>query len=403
MSESEDKRTGNALPPEGEKAAQGEGPSRLVEKTVSAPGGQSQAAPAEGGAAAPAEASTDAPGDAPAAPKKSDLPTRLLTAAVAIPLILAFLYAGGIWWMLLVCVVMGLGTTEFYMFMEAKGMKPHRLVGISATIGLVVIAQGSNAYYVTHLLMLAILGVLMWQLMIRRETADAISAMSVTVFGVIYVGWLGSHFVLLRNVGVEVEHQYLAGAVGGGVSNFLSGIGLSGGKDVVHGGVANVGMLFMLLAIGGTFLADTGGYFVGRKFGKTKLAPSISPKKSWEGLGGSLLGATLGCVLLKLAYTLLLPEEKFAAEFEYYHCAILGALITFFGLAGDLVESMLKRDARVKDASGLLPGHGGFLDRLDSLNFTVPLTYYYAKVYYFMNFTPDVGEKLSEFLQRYGF
>lgn len=388
---------GNALPPDGEKPA---GPSRLVEKTVSAPGGVEAKAPEQAEPAAEPAAAAEAPAEK----KSSDLGTRLLTAVVAIPLILLFLYGGGLWWMLLVCVVMGLGATEFYMFMEGKGMKPHRLVGISATLGLVIIAQGSNAYYVTHLLMLAILGVLMWQLMIRRETADAISAMSVTIFGVIYVGWLGSHFVLLRNVGVEVAGKYFSRGGAGGASSFLKGIGLSGGSSTAAhaGGIENVGMLFMLLAIAGTFLADSGGYFMGRKFGKTKLAPSISPKKSWEGLGGSFIGATLGCMLLKFAYTLIFPEEKFAAEFEYYHCAILGALITVFGLAGDLVESMLKRDARVKDASGLLPGHGGFLDRLDSLNFTVPLTYYYVKIYYFLNLTPDVGAQVSKFLQRYG-
>lgn len=347
-----------------------------------------------------ASQTVSAPG-APEAPKAgSDLSRRLLTAAVAIPLILAFLYGGGLWWMTMVCAVMALGTIEFCMFMEAKGLKPHRLVAISATLGLVIIAQGSNAYYVTHILMLAILGVLMWQLMIRRETLDAIVAMSVTIFGVIYVGWLGSHFVLLRNVGVEIAGKYFSGATGG-VAGFLSGIGVNA-SNAGEANLPNIGLLFMLLAIAGTFLADTGGYFVGRKFGKTKLAPSISPKKSWEGLGGSFLFAIVGCMLFKWLYTLLFPAEKFAAEFEYYHCAILGALITVFGLSGDLVESMLKRDAQVKDASGLLPGHGGFLDRLDSLNFTVPLTYYYVKIYYFMKLTPDVGASFSNFLSRYG-
>ena len=368
MSESSDMQPAGGQAPEG-----GQGPSRLVQETVSAPGTP----------------------QSPEAKPASDLKTRLLTAVIAVPLIIAFLYGGGMWWMLLVLVVMGLGTTEFYMFMEAKGAKPHRVVGISATLALVIIAQGSNAYYVTHILMLAILGVLMWQLMIRRETADSISAMSVTIFGVIYVGWLGSHFVLLRNVGVELADKYFAK----GASGFFASLGANTGGS--HN-VANIGLLFMLLALAGTFLADTGGYFVGRKFGKTKLAPSISPKKSWEGLGGSFVFAIAGCMLFKFLYTLLFPEEKYAAEFPYIHCAILGALMTGFGLAGDLVESMLKRDAQVKDASGLLPGHGGFLDRLDSLNFTVPLTYYYVKVYYFVNFDPGAGEAAQKFLQRYG-
>ncbi|MEW6776643.1 MAG: phosphatidate cytidylyltransferase [Bdellovibrionota bacterium] len=346
-------------------------PSRLVGKTVSRPG----APVGEGGSAAASPPGVSA----------SDLKKRLATAAVAIPIIIACIWAGGVWWMVFVVTVIALGTWEFAGFMEAKGLHFSKSVGLTASVGLGLLAQGSNEYFVTILLTVTILLALIRQLG-RGDISSAISGTSATLFGVIYVGWLGSHLILIRNLGIEIGDKYLR----------------RGGLPVPQG-FDDVGFFFVLLAVACTFLSDTGGYFFGRAWGKHKLAPSISPKKSWEGLLGSLLFAMAGGVLVKFVFLRFFYEGRsYAQDFGYGHCVIVGLLCSSFGLAGDLAESLLKRDARIKDASGLLPGHGGFLDRLDSLNFAVPLTYYYVKIYYYVHFAPDVGGDVTRLLRRYG-
>jgi phosphatidate cytidylyltransferase len=125
-------------------------------------------------------------------------------------------------------------------------------------------------------------------------------------------------------------------------------------------------VLFLLLV---TWAADTAAYYVGTLYGRRALAPRISPKKTVEGLAGGLVGATM------VAYA---ARWWFAPEFSIVDTLVLGVFLTFAGLWGDLAESCMKRSVGVKDSGGLLPGHGGMLDRLDSLLFTAPAFYYYV-------------------------
>ena len=121
-------------------------------------------------------------------------------------------------------------------------------------------------------------------------------------------------------------------------------------------------VLCTLLAV---VLSDTGGYAAGVFFGKRPMAPSISPKKSWEGFGGSVVAAAVGSSLLLY----------FLLDIPFYWGLLFGALISVVAVMGDLAESMLKRDLGIKDMSQLLPGHGGLMDRLDSILFAVPTAY----------------------------
>jgi phosphatidate cytidylyltransferase len=125
-------------------------------------------------------------------------------------------------------------------------------------------------------------------------------------------------------------------------------------------------VLFLLLV---TWAGDTAAYYVGTLYGRRALAPRISPNKTVEGLAGGLAGATL------VAYA---ARWWFASEFSVVDTLVLGVFLTFVGLWGDLAESCMKRSVGVKDSGGLLPGHGGMLDRLDSLLFTAPAFYYYV-------------------------
>jgi phosphatidate cytidylyltransferase len=125
-----------------------------------------------------------------------------------------------------------------------------------------------------------------------------------------------------------------------------------------------VGWIFVLLA--SSWLGDTGAYFAGRAFGRHKLAPRLSPKKTWEGAIGGFFASSAGAVLFGLLFGLDTPWIVVAA---------LGGVLDVFGVLGDLAESMLKRAFGVKDSGGILPGHGGILDRVDSVLFAAPVLY----------------------------
>lgn len=130
---------------------------------------------------------------------------------------------------------------------------------------------------------------------------------------------------------------------------------------------------WVLLTFAATWGSDTGGFFAGRAFGKTPLFPLVSPKKTWEGLAGGVAMSVTLCVLFK---------HLFFGWVTYLDCVVLGVFINMAGVTGDLVESMLKRDAGIKDSGMFLPGHGGMLDRIDSILFTLPLTFLYVSVMY---------------------
>ena len=165
-----------------------------------------------------------------------------------------------------------------------------------------------------------------------------IASTGATILGVLYVPLLGSHLVSLRTG----FHQTLS-------AHLLS--------------------FFFLVFMG----ADAGAYYVGRALGKHKLAPSISPGKTWEGAVGGVVAA----VGVRNARTLLVFSRT---STEIHHSA--GSCHDGGGILGDLAESALKRGAGAKDAANILPGHGGILDRLDSLLFNAPLIYYFARFYF---------------------
>ncbi|MDP6934786.1 MAG: phosphatidate cytidylyltransferase, partial [Myxococcota bacterium] len=132
------------------------------------------------------------------------------------------------------------------------------------------------------------------------------------------------------------------------------------------------GLAWIVLVLVITWCGDTGAYFAGRALGKRKLAPTVSPNKTWEGAIGGLLLSMVGAGLVGPA---------FVGSLDLVHALVLGALLDVAGVTGDLVESMFKRAFDVKDSGWILPGHGGMLDRIDSLLFTVPVAWMYATAF----------------------
>lgn len=264
---------------------------------------------------------------------------RLASGVVFVPLFVFITRAGGYAFLAFVDLVIVLGMLEFYGMMRAKGMHPYRGIGVVSGITLstyIFFQSGQYANFVFTFIVLALMGLELS----RRDNRRAVYHVSTTIFGVVYVAFLSSHFVLLRELPNLVGVPYSQGAS------------------------------FVFLVVTVTWASDTGAYTVGSLFGSHLLLPRVSRHKTWEGaLGGVLFGAAAGYV----------ASVTFAGYLLAWEGVVMGVLASVVGLLGDLFESMLKRDAQVKDTSHLIPGHGGVLDRFDSLLFTAPLIYYFLK------------------------
>jgi phosphatidate cytidylyltransferase len=295
------------------------------------------------------------PGPAPAPPKPgaSNLRSRLATAAVVIPPVIYCIVAGDLWVLGAVIVIIVLGLREFYQLIEGKGAQPLKGYGIAGGVALPVVAYLGNEYHATVLMTAVLLGVMVAQLG-KRQISESLASVSGTFFGVFYVGWLMSHAVVLRQF-----HDVVAAKWGGAVA---------AGVD------PDAGAFYLLFAAVVVVACDAGAYFTGRAYGKRKLAPAVSPGKTVEGAVGGVLAGTLGGALVKLCFDLLWPG--LSSGLDWGAATLFGACVAVAGMVGDLVESLLKRDAQTKDTGDLLPGMGGILDRIDSALLGVPVMYY---------------------------
>lgn len=276
----------------------------------------------------------------PAAP--TGLAARVLTGAVGIPLMLGLVWAGG-WYFAALCAVLALlASLEYAALWRSAQLTVDRallaavnvlLVG-AAGAGVAYLPAGEGAGYLPAAFSAAVLVSLAHFVLCHRRLA--VPAVAVTLGGVVYIGWLLAHWVLLRGPGGPVWPP-----------------------------AADAGLMRLLFAMLCTWATDTAAYFGGRAWGRRRLAPQLSPAKSVEGLlSGSAASAAVGALLA--------PAAGWAVPVG----AALGLLVALVGHVGDLVESALKRHAGVKDAGTLLPGHGGVLDRFDSLLLNVILVYY---------------------------
>ncbi len=316
--------------------------------------GETGSAPATEAAEAPAADPAEDFANKPER-KQSDLLLRLGTAAVLIPFVLWIIAVGG-WPYIAVVMTFGLiAQFEFYNMIEAKGAKPLRLWGIGFGAAVMAVAAFGSEYSAT-LLMTASLLVMMVAQLRKAAIHDALASISGTFFGVFYVAWLVSHAILLRNFDEAVRQQFGSDAVAALSVTPETGIFL---------------MIYTLAAVIG---CDAGAYFAGRAWGKRPLAPEVSPNKSVEGaIGGVVFGVALAA-LFKLIFDFIWPEMSAAMPWSIV--APFAFVLTLVGIVGDLVESLLKRDADVKDAGSLLPGMGGVLDRIDSPLLAFPVIYY---------------------------
>jgi phosphatidate cytidylyltransferase len=280
--------------------------------------------------------------------------SRIITAVIFLPFLIASIL---IPWLepLFIVIVAGamlFGLYEFYVLAKKKETKPDVAAGYLGSAALFTIfcfatPDPTQARLDVQTIVLVLLALTIGTLIaatLRGAPFDKMIASSgATMLGVLYVVFLGSHLVAVRT----------------GFEERLS---------------AHLLSFFFLVLMG----SDTGAYYVGRAIGKNKLAPKISPGKTWEGVVGGMLAA------LALAAV---AHFWFFRELPLKWALPLAAVMATFGILGDLTESALKRSAGAKDAAKILPGHGGVLDRLDSLLFNAPLLYYFAHFYFAVRLT----------------
>jgi len=263
------------------------------------------------------------------------LRARLATAAVAIPLLLAIIFIAPTWWWgVLVVVIASLAIVEYLRLAFGDRLGP-RVVG--GALGLAVVLAAVSApvpgLWLTASLA-AILPVAMtYVVVLRQDLAEGLTDIGAIAVGILYGGLLLPHFYWLRHL-----------PEGSAWVTFVIAIAMAG---------------------------DSGGYFVGHAYGRHKLVPHLSPGKTVEGALGIVASSLLCAAIAKL---ILFPQHTWT------EILVLGVLMSIIGQIGDLSESVMKRAFGAKESGALFPGHGGVLDRIDSLLFPLVLVYYYLVV-----------------------
>ena len=274
--------------------------------------------------------------------------SRVITAVIVLPVLIASILISWLQplFVLLAAAAMVLGLYEFWTLAKRRQMNPDVGTGYLAAAGFLTVFYFADPRpdrgldtLTLLLILLAFIASVLIAFTLRGAPFDKMIASSgATILGVLYVVLLGGHLVAVRT----------------GFDQILS---------------AHLLSFFFLVIMG----SDTAAYYVGRALGKHKLAPSISPGKTWEGVAGGLAASQLMATIAHYWFFRDLPL-KWALP--------LAAAMTVVGIFGDLTESALKRGAGAKDAANILPGHGGLLDRLDSLLFNAPLIYYFGRFYF---------------------
>lgn len=263
--------------------------------------------------------------------------TRMLTGFIMGTIVMLCIMYGDISLLLMLVVLLGFGSREYVKILNHKGFYPSLKVIYLTEIILATVVYFKRFDLVAITLTICAMCSFMWVLF--RGKQPYIANVATTLLGMVYCGWFPLHLIFLRDLCCP---------------KYDSGLG------------------FVVLMFTAILLTDVGCYYVGTKLGKHKLAPVISPNKTIEGSIGGMFFAILGAVVIGLFIDL-----------SWYMSAIAGVICTVFAQIGDLCESMLKRDAGVKDSGSSLPGHGGFLDRTDSFILTIPIMYYFCKCFIF--------------------
>jgi len=253
----------------------------------------------------------------------------LIMAAIGIP---AIIY-GGIFYFLLISLFLVMAAWEYVKIFQIAKNAPSMLITVGGVF-LLLIFRTFLPSYANPVLVLLILTAMTWHLLAYEHGQDsAATDFAITLTGFVYLGWVGAYLLDLRSI-------------------------------------PDGGLWWLLVTLGSVWLADMAAYFIGSRFGKHKISPRLSPKKSWEGYWAGVVFGTLGAIALAVLF------GNLGSSMTWWQGGLLGLVMSIFTTLGDLGESMLKRQAGVKDSSNIIPGHGGFLDRIDSWLWAAAIGYY---------------------------
>jgi phosphatidate cytidylyltransferase len=273
----------------------------------------------------------------------SNLTQRVLFAAIAIPVALGIVYWGG--WLLvaLVAVAAALGARELYAFARRQGVEPLERIGILSAAALPVLAYlnvrhspalAEWGWFLGGLWIVLLLTAALWR---RRPSEHPFAVTAATAFGVLYPAGLATFMIPIRHAG--------------------------------HGPASWPGTWLVFFPLVIIWVCDTAAMFGGKAIGGPKLWPAISPGKTWAGSVAGVAGALAVVPLLNL-----LVLERVGVALPLWKGLVFAGILSVVGQVGDLAESLYKREIGVKDSSSLIPGHGGVLDRFDSLYFVLPVS-----------------------------
>ncbi len=266
--------------------------------------------------------------------------TRMLTGLIMGTIAMGCIMLGGIALLLLLAVIIFFASKEYVKILEHKGFYPSLKIILSAEALLALITYFDRNEYIAIAVTLCTFASFMWVLFRGRQ--PYIANVATTILGFLYCGYFPLHLQLLRDISCP---------------QFNDGLG------------------FVVMMFTAILATDVGCYYAGTKFGKHKLAPVVSPNKTIEGSIGGVISAVIGAMII----------GYFIEGVQWYTSFFAGLICTIFAQIGDLCESLIKRDAGVKDSGDSLPGHGGFLDRTDSFIFTIPVMFYFCKYFVFSN------------------
>ncbi len=273
---------------------------------------------------------------------------RVYVATIFLSITLACILIGSFALALFLGVLIFFGSKELVSFTKAKGLNPDFRFIIIINFMLLLAATLYKYVYFSLIMTIAVIGAFI--LILFRGQKATINDLSATLLGILYGGWLPMHIMLLRNIDSQ-GFQFLN-------RNVPDGLGF-------------IVLIFLVITA-----SDIAAYYIGSAYGKTKLWPEVSPKKTVKGA----VAATIGGISVSMIFGHFIG-------LPIHHALVAGFLLSLAAQLGDLCESMLKRDAGFKDSGNVLPGHGGILDRADSYIFTGAVAYYYFSIFVIGNYS----------------
>ncbi|MBI4228719.1 MAG: phosphatidate cytidylyltransferase [Deltaproteobacteria bacterium] len=278
---------------------------------------------------------------------------RIFTAIIGIPILYLIFYLGGMWFLFLFLALIIIAESELVIMLKKRGYSVKKGLIFLSGVTLSVAAYFGYVYF--SMISTAVIIITFLLMLTQRREGDVLSQTGLNLLVIIYLGWFLSHAILLRNIG-EIAHLRV----------FNESIP----------GLRDAGFFYIVFVVTCTFLNDTAAYYIGKWKGKKRLSPNISPGKTVVGTFAGLISSIITGVVVNLI---------FGSPLSYSWVLFLGLIVAITAIFGDLFESMIKRSLGVKDSGAILPGHGGILDRFDSLILVFPVSYYLILFYYSRN------------------